>query len=330
MPQRKLNALGTFGAHSMVANSEERMAALRTTLDLAVSLAEIKRVKAEAQKKKAARKAAAAKAARQKKDEAGANKVRYQEELVVAAPALILRMARGKTLKTKKEFQAVAEVWFPPLDSPQPGQLQLPNKMKLGGEGGMKARFTAFLETPEGQMRKASLPGLLAAAAAAAPAAAAAAAAAGGDGGPAGGTGPTPALAVAAVALPPLPPADAGGGGAPTNSATAVVAATPDSPAAAAAVPVGGKRKHVERGDGTATTNGNKRAKERKPSVPVAARRTSGRRPAPTKKVVEMAERAAARGGNSSNPRKRKISGGRGGPVGTLVGAHDRSWATAV
>jgi len=329
MPQRKLNALGTFGAHSMVANSEERMAALRTTLDLAVSIAEIKRVKAEAQKKKAATKAVAAKAATQKKDEAGANKVRYQEELVVAAPALILRMARGKTLKTKKEFQAVAEVWFPPLDSPQPGQLQLPNKMKLGGEGGMKARFTAFLETPEGQMRKASLPGLLAAAAAA-PAAAAAAAAAGGDGGPAGGTGPTPALAVAAVALPPLPPADAGGGGAPTNSATAVVAATPDSPAAAAAVPVGGKRKHVERGDGTATTNGNKRAKERKPSVPVAARRTSGRRPAPTKKVVEMAERAAARGGNSSNPRKRKISGGRGGPVGTLVGAHDRSWATAV
>ena len=307
----------------MVANSEERMAALRTTLDLAVSLAEIKRVKAEAQKKKAARKAAAAKAARQKKDEAGANKVRYQEELVVAAPALILRMARGKTLKTKKEFQAVAEVWFPPLDSPQPGQLQLPNKMKLGGEGGMKARFTAFLETPEGQMRKASLPGLLAAAAAA-PAAAAAAAAAGGDGGPAGGTGPTPALAVAAVALPPLPPADAGGGGAPTNSATAVVAATPDSPAAAAAVPVGGKRKHVERGDGTATTNGNKRAKERKPSVPVAARRTSGRRPAPTKKVVEMAERAAARGGNSSNPRKRKVDGGDSDPVGTLGGAQGR------
>ena len=239
------------------------MAALRTTLDLAVSIAEIKRVKAEAQKKKAATKAVAAKAATQKKEEAGAKRVRYQEELVAAAPALILRMARGKTLKTKKEFQAVAEVWFPPLDSPQPGQLQLPNKMKLGGEGGMKARFTAFLETPEGQMRKASLPGLLAAAAAAAPAAAAAAAAAGGDGGAAGGTGPTPALAVAAVALPPLPPADAGGGGAPTNSATAVVAATPDSPAAAAAVPVGGKRKHVERGDGTATTNGNKRAKER-------------------------------------------------------------------
>jgi hypothetical protein len=58
------------------------------------------------------------------------------------------------------------------------------------------------------------------------------------------------------------------------------------------------------------------------------ARRTSGRRHAPTQKVLEMAARAAAkvaaRGGNSSNSRKRKVDGGDSDPVGTLGGAQGR------
>ena len=52
LPQRRLNVLGTIGAHSMIANSEERMASMQNTLNLAASMAQIKRVTEAAQKKK--------------------------------------------------------------------------------------------------------------------------------------------------------------------------------------------------------------------------------------------------------------------------------------
>ena len=284
LPQRRLNVLGSFGAHSMVANSEERMAEMTRTLQLAASMAQIKRVTDEAKKVKAATKAAAAMAAAQKKKRMREKQVLDQQKLLAEAPAAILRLARGASLK-KREFQAIAEVWFPPLESPEPGQLQLPTNLKLAG---MKARLNAFLETPKGQQCKESLPGRLAA---------------------------------AAAPRPPPPPAAA----APASHAAPVDSAAASSPAPRAAAPAvavpSARKRRRENGRAAPTKKKKKRVvppkKKKKPAVAKkkqpqrigAGRRTSGRRPVPSRKVVENAARAAARSSKSLNLRKRKASG---------------------
>lgn len=115
------------------------------------------RVQREAAEVKQAEKKARAAATKQKKKAALVLAIQKQRMLKEdQAPQAMKKLAEGKAL-LKKDYQALAELWFP-LEPAVPGKLRFKSQgMKVSGEGGMKEIFNKYMATPAGQQRMASL-----------------------------------------------------------------------------------------------------------------------------------------------------------------------------